>query len=286
MSRAVSRRLILLLGGLSVVARVAAAGSPFADAEAGGGYDGNLNAAATASDARGDGFGFARAALGWIGDGERITPQIAARWNGLAYADYTDLSMSRIAVEGGLRARASDAIGLRVLPSVGGRFYGDSDRDALEVGLLAAIRFEASPRASLESSYAFRWLDARAAVFDRSAHRFALALGGAPWPQGHLRLATAVELGPVVRYLPAPAPGGGGGGGSGSGGRSRPNDTFGPGLLAERQSATVWEVALELQQDLTPHLYLAAGGGYGRAWTDPDDYDLYFGSASLGIRWP
>ncbi|MEZ4331060.1 MAG: hypothetical protein R3F35_04880 [Myxococcota bacterium] len=72
------RRLILRLGGLSVAARVAAAGRPFADAEAGDGYDANLNAAATSSDARGDGFGFVRAALGWIGDGERISPPAQA----------------------------------------------------------------------------------------------------------------------------------------------------------------------------------------------------------------
>lgn len=287
MSRTALRVVATLLLGLSAVSSLAAAGGPFVDVEAGGGYDGNLNAAASDRDARGDGFGFGRAAVGMTTQRGRFGAQLTARWSGFAYADYDDLSVNRIALEPGFRILATESIRIRVLPSVGGSFHGDSDRDTLDLGVLAGLRFAMGPHLWLEPSYAGFRHDARSSVFDRSGHRFSLALGAEPWSRGYVRLATLAELAPVVRYLPSDGDGGGGSGsGPGSGRRSRPNDTFGPGLIAERQQATLWQLDLSVEQALTERFYVAVGAGYGRVWTDPDDYDLYFGNASLGIRWP
>ena len=124
-------------------------------------------------------------------------------------------------------------------------------------------------------------------VFDRTAHRFAVALGAEPWEAGYLRVTSTIELGEVVRYVESA--GGGGGGGSGGGtatGRGRPNDTFGSDRIADREDATSAEFALVFEQGITDRTFVAIGGGYAPVWAESGRYDVYFTNASLGIRWP
>ncbi len=83
--------------------------------------------------------------------------------------------------------------------------------------------------------------------------------------------------------------GSGGSGGSGSGvaaGRGRPNDTFGSGLVADREGATTLDTSLSIEQSITDHLFLALFGGHAHVWSDPNDFDAWTVSASLGYRLP
>ncbi|MEZ4282970.1 MAG: outer membrane beta-barrel protein [Myxococcota bacterium] len=280
---------VVFLGVASAPA-LAGAAEFFADAEAGGGYDGNLNAASNSGDAEGAGFGFASGGLGIAGaPGGALRGELSARWNGVLYEQYSDLSVQRLALIGTLRARATESITLRLSPSLGGSFHGDADRDTLDLGLGIGARFALGRRFTLDPGYTLVRRDAAPSVFDRTAHRFALALGAEPWKSGYLRLTSTVELGEVVRYVETMGGGSGGGGGGGSGsttGRGRPNDTFGADWIADREDATSAELALVVEQGLTDRIFVALGGGYSRVWADSSRYDVYFTNASLGVRWP
>lgn len=263
----------------------------FADAEGGGGYDGNLNAASTTNDAKGDGFGFATTGVGIASaPGGRLRTELSARWNGVLYSEYSDLSVQRLSLAGTLRARASEAITLRLSPSLGGSLYHDSDRDSFDLGVGVGARFALSPRLAVDPGYTFLRRDATVSEFDRTAHRFALALGAEPWRQGYLRVSTTVELGQVVRYEEiagtGTGTGGNGSGSGGTGGRGRPNDTFGSNWIANREDATSTEIALSFEQGLSERIFFALGGSYARVWADSSDYDVYATNASLGVRWP
>lgn len=261
----------------------------FADAEAGGGYDANLNAASSTSEAEGDGFGFATAGVGVASAPGTIRTELSTRWNGVLYGEYSDLSVQRLAVSGALRARVSESITFRFSPSLGGSFYGDADRDTFDLGIGVGMRIELSRRLALDPGYTFLRRDSTTSEFDRTAHRFALALGAEPWAGGYLRATTTIELGQVVRYQEISGGGAGGGGGSGGGGTNgagRPNDTFGSNWIAEREDATSAEIGLTFEQGLSERIFVALGGGYARVWADSSDYDVFTTNASLGIRWP
>lgn len=285
----------LLAGAVIGLAWIASDAAPatgvefFADAEAGGGYDGNLNAASNRSDAEGDGFGFATGGVGVASAGDGVfRSELSARWNGVLYTEYSDLSVQRLTLAGSLRARATEAITLRLTPSLGGSLYRDSDRDSFDLGVGVGVRFALGPRLSLDPSYTFLRRDATVSAFDRTAHRMALALGAEPWKRGYLRVSTMVELGQVVRYEEITGVGGGGGGGGsgGTGGQGRPNDTFGSNWTADREDATSAEIALSLEQGLSARIFVAVGGSYARVWADSSNFDVYTTNASLGIRWP
>ena len=273
--------------GLALIGRDAppAAGAEvFADAEVGGGYDGNLNAATNTSESEDDGFGFATGGIG-VATAARapIRGELSARWEGVLYGEYSDLSFQRVTLAGALRARVSESITLRLSPRLGGSFYGDSDRDSFDLGIGVGARFAPGRGIHVDPGYTFMSRDAEVSEFDRTAHRFSLALGAEPWERGYLRATTTAELGQVVRYEQIAAGGGGGGGGPGQG---RPNDTFGSNWIADREDATSAEIALSLEQGLSERIFVALGGAYVRVWADSSDYDVYTTNASLGVRWP
>lgn len=275
-----------LLAGvaLALVGSLAAPATPaelFIDGEAGGGYDSNLNAAPRSSDAKGSALAFASASLGVANDPARFRYQIAARWSGLAYTEYSELSVNRVALAGGLFTYPSDALLASVLPSLGASFYGDDDRDSLDLGLRLALRWQLHRRFALRPGYAIVHQEARSSEFDRTAHRLSLGFDADAWPGGRLYAAYTLELGQVVRYLDAPAAGGPGGSPS-----QQMTNIFGRSQLIEREDAIVSEVLLEIEQSLPHRIFVRATGVYSRVSADPDDYDAFFASASLGIRWP
>lgn len=276
---------VLLAGAaLALAASLAApasASEPFADGEAGGGYDSNLNAAPRSSEAKGAGFGFASASLGIATDPARVRYQVAGEWSGVFYTDYSDLSVNRIALAGGLFASLSDSLVASVRPSLGGSFYGDDERDSLDLALHLALRWQLHERIALRPGYAIVYQNARSSEFDRTAHRLSLGLDADTWPGGRVYLASTLEIGQVVRYLDPPP--GGGPGGSSQGDTTK---LFGRSQIVDREDATITELLLEIEQSLTRRIFARASGGYSHVFTDPNDYDVFFASASLGIRWP
>lgn len=279
-------RLAGAVGGLllGTLAAPAAASEPFGSGAAGGGYDSNLNAATSAGDAEGSGFVFATAAAGLATAPADVRYQVALRWEGVSYAEYPDLSSNGVALAAGAFARLSEGLLLTAEPSVGGSFHGDADRDSLDLAVRLGLRWSLHERLALRPGYAFLWEEARESPFDRNAHRLSLGLDADLWPGGRARVAYALELGEVVRYLDVVADGGDGGPGGMDVTSGRPTDVFGPLQVADRESATISEVTLGLEQELTPWLFLRAGGGYAHVSADPDDYEVLFGSASLGVR--
>lgn len=272
------------LAFLSADAAPASSAELFADAEVGGGYDGNLDAAPNARDGEGDGFGFATAGVGVTGtNAGRLRGELSGRWTGVLYHAYSDLSVQRLSLPMAVRLRVSEGVTLHLSPSVGGSFHGDSDRDSLDLGLGLGARLTPAGPLWLEPGYLLRRRDAKTSTFDRTTHRFALGIGVEPWQHGFLRVTPAFELGPVVRYEPSAEGGGGGGGASG---RGRPNDTFGSNWTADREDAAIGEIGWVLEQALTARTFVALGGSYARVWADSSDYDLYSMNASIGLRWP
>lgn len=281
--------LALLVGG---VAPPGAAASPFADAEAGIGYDSNLNAASSSSDTAGSVFGFGSAAIGVASAPARVRYQLAAQWSGTWYADYSDLSSNRISATGGLYGRLADAVIVTFTPSIGGSFYGDDDRDSLNVSARIGLRWSIHDRIALRPGYAILWQDANVSAFDSTTNRFSLGLDAEVWSGAWLYAGYALELTEVPRYfdlfVSGMAPGGGvPGGGPGSiplAGNF--TGTFGRVQVAVRTDATIHDLSLDLEQALTPLVYLRLDVGYSHVTADPAPYDVFYTSASLGVRWP
>jgi len=273
---------------LGVVAAPALAAGPFVDGEVGGGYESNLDASSTSSQAAGAGFGRASIAVGLASEPDRVRYQVAARWSGLWYTDYADLSVNRITAIGGVYARLADGWIASVAPSIGGSFYGDGDRDSFELASRFGLRWHLHDRLGLRPAYTILWDDARADAFDRTAHRFSLDLDADVWPGGWLVLGGAIELGPVPRYIDASLVSGGGGPGMADRDPTvhKLIGTFGRSQLVVRTDATAYDLSLDLEQTVARWLRLRVGGGYSHVTADPAPYDAYFFSGSIGVQWP
>jgi hypothetical protein len=218
--------------------------SPLLDAGVGGGYDDNLNNAASANQREGAAFG-----TSWITGGAAIQTSQSVRfgitgsYSGTYYADFDDLTVNGVALSPWARLLVREATALTIGASAGRRRYGDEDRNATVYDATLGLRDRITPGLAVTAGYRFASLAAEAATFSSRSHRVSVGGEFTPATGSRFGFGYAVEVGRSVFYQSAATP-------TPAGGRGRrPSTTFGVNQIAFNADTTTHVVSVRLEQE-------------------------------------
>ncbi len=190
---------------------------PQATVGVGGGYESNLNLAASGQPSFGS-FGSGSVSA-WAGAGlafdlgEETQLYAGGRYDGLMYPNATDLSRNALGLDLSLVQDLGESVALILAPTLAHAWYGESARDSVTFSGRATLRIKPWSRLALRVGYARVQQWASDSVFSTGTNRLLMSAEVRLARGSYLALGYTLSSGDQVFYQTAPANGTGGMGG-------------------------------------------------------------------------
>lgn len=266
--------LLLVLPGLAHAVHL----EGFMDIGTGGGYDDNLNNAASGNQKEGSGFATAWLLLGGSTGAGKGRLSLSAGYTGTYYFDFTDLTVNGFTIRSGFLYPLTDRALFSGGALWGARSYGDSDRDATVYGVSLALKVQGLPRLATRIRYEYTQNAAEEAVFSYDSNR--LGLSGEVKVMEAAFLTFGYSLDFTERNLYQPA---GGVIPPGAHGR-RPSATFGLNQEVLKADSVAHIFSVDWDHTIYKELYTLVGYSYTYVQSDPGDYRDNLISGRIGYR--